>query len=229
MVEEFCLARTVGECYTEVMQKSRLNIKSVTFFVLGFSVLFGHGASLLAAMTAGVFGGFTNHISEQIMKDKVDFAASENCAAWHYKQLKQKRIPPAVEKISLQSIVQDSESNPCPPEYGEGINGARAAFAQSQSALSLSLTFYQFALVGDRNDDGEYDATELRDVSESMGVSFFEHEQAFQHLAKLNGKFDAVRLTKEFSVLTDGLQALYAKGYRLTPVDQDALSQVTGQ
>ena len=62
-----------------------------------------------------------------------------------------------------------------------------------------------------------------------MGVSFLEHEQAFQYLAKLNGRFDAVRQTIEFSVLTDGLQALYAKGYRLTPVDQDALNQVTGQ
>ena len=60
-----------------------------------------------------------------------------------------------------------------------------------------------------------------------MGMSFFEHERAFQYLAKLNGKFDAVRQTKEFSVLTDGLQALYAKGYRLTPGDQDALNQVT--
>ena len=211
------------------MQKGQLNLKSVAFCVLGASVLLGHGTSLLAAMTVGVFGGFTNHISEQIMKDKVDFIVSENCAAWHYKQLKQKRIPPDVEKISFRPIAKDPESNPCPSEYGEGINGARSAFAQSQSSLSLSLTFYQFALVGDRNDNGEYDATELRDVLESMGVSFSEHEQAFQYLAKLNGKFDAVRQTIEFSVLTDGLQALYTKGYRLTPADQDALNQVTGQ
>ena len=211
------------------MQKGQLNLKSVAFCVLGASVLLGHGTSLLAAMTAGVFGGFTNHISEQIMKDKVDFTVSENCATWHYKQLKQKRIPQDVEKISFRPTAKDPESNPCPSEYGEGINGARAAFAQSQSSLSLSLTFYQFALVGDRNDNGEYDATELRDVLESMGVSFSEHEQAFQYLAKLNGKFDAVRQTIEFSVLTDGLQALYTKGYRLTPADQDALNQVTGQ
>ena len=211
------------------MKKSLLNVRGAVFFGLVTFLLPGYGTSILAAMTAGVFGEFTNHISEQIMKDKVDFAVSENCTAWHYKQLKQKRIPPDVEKISFRPIARDSESNPCPAEYGEGINGARAAFAQSQSSLSLSLTFYQFALVGDRNDNGEYDATELRDVLESMGVSFLEHEQAFQYLAKLNGKFDAVRQTKEFSVLTDGLQALYAKGYRLTPVDQDALNQVTGQ
>ena len=211
------------------MKKSLLNIRGAGFFVLVTFLLPGPGTSLLAATTAGVFREFTNHISEQIMKDKVDFIVSENCAAWHYKQLKQKRIPPDVEKISFRPIAKDPESNPCPSEYGEGINGARSAFAQSQSSLSLSLTFYQFALVGDRNDNREYDATELRDVLESMGVSFSEHEQAFQYLAKLNGKFDAVRQTIEFSVLTDGLQALYAKGYRLTPADQDALNQVTGQ
>ena len=229
MVGELSLVRTVGECYTVVMQKSLFNIKSVMFFVLGVSVLLGHGTAPLAAMIAGVFGGFTKHISEQIIKDKVDFAVAENCATWHYKQLKQKRIPPDVEKIFFRPVAQDPERNPCPPEYGDGINGARAAFARSQSFLSLSLTFYQFALVGDRNDDGEYDATELQDVLESMGVNFLEHEQAFQYLAKLNGKFDAVRQTIEFSVLTDGMQALYSKGYRLTPADQGALNQVTGQ
>ena len=211
------------------MKKSLLNVRGAVFFALVTFLLPGYGTSLLAAMTAGVFGGFTNHISKQIMKDKVDFAVSENCTSWHYKQLKQQRIPPDVEKIFFRPTVQDHEQNPCPAEYGEGINGARAAFAQSQSSLSLSLTFYQFALVGDRNDDREYDTAELRDVLESMGVSFLEHEQAFQYLAKLNGKFDAVRQTIEFSVLTDGLQALYAKGYRLTPADQDAINQVTGQ
>ena len=223
------MAQAAGECYTEIVQKSRFNIKGVRFFVLVASVLFGYGTSILAAMAAGVFGGFTNHISEQIMKDKVDFSISEKCVAWHYKQLKQKRLPPDVEKISFRSIIEDPERNPCPPEYGEGINGARAAFAKSQSFLSLSLTFYQFALVGDRNDDGEYDATELQDVLESMDVIFLEHEQDFQYLAKLNGKFDAVRQTIEFSVLTDGLQTLYTKGYRLTSADQDALNKVTGQ
>ena len=80
MVEEFCLARTVGECYTVVMQKSLFNIKSVMFFVLGVAVLLGHGTAPLAAMIAGVFGGFTKHISAQIIKDKVDFSVAETCA-----------------------------------------------------------------------------------------------------------------------------------------------------
>jgi len=183
----------------------------------------------MAAMTAGVFGGFTNHISEQIQKDKVEFAAAETCTVWYYKKLKKKPIVrPEVEHISFHPIDQDSEKSPCPMEYPDGINGARAVFAQTQSFLSLSLTFYQFALVGDRNDDGEYDTVELQDVSESLGMSFVKQEEAFQYLARLNGKFDAVRETVEFSVLTDGMQTLFTKGYRLTAADQDALNKVTG-
>ncbi len=93
----------------------------------------------------------------------------------------------------------------------------------------LSLTFYQFALLGDRNDDGEYDTTELQDVFESVGVGYMEHEGAVQHLSKLNGMFVTVRETIESSVLTDGMQALFTKGYLLTLADHDALNKVTGQ
>lgn len=200
------------------------------FLILGFVVAWCGSTALLGAATAGVFGGFTNHISQQIKKDKVEFAAAENCTAWHYDKLKKKPIVrPEVEKISFHSIDQGTERSPCPREYPDGIYGAREAFAQTQSSLSLSLTFYQFALVGDRNDDGEYDPIELQDVSESLGVSFVKQEEAFQHLAKLKGKFDVVRETVEFTVLTDGMQTLFTKGYRLTPADQDALNKVSGE
>ena len=228
MVGEFSLAPIQGGWYTNVMQKRDFK-KGLQIFVIMGSVVAWGGASLFAAVTAGVFGGFTKHISEQIMKDKVEFAAAENCTVWHYQQLKKKRIRPDVEKTSFQQIEQDPQQSPCSTDYPDGINGARAAFAKTQSSLSLSLTFYQFALVGDRNDDGEYNAVELQDVAESVGVSYMEHEGAFQQLAKLNGKFDAVRETVEFSVLTDGMQALFTKGYRLTLADQDALNKVTGQ
>ncbi len=200
------------------------------FTLIVYVVMWIGGPTILGAATVGVFGGFTNHISKQIQKDKVEFAAAENCTVWHYEKMKKKPIlRPEVEQVSFYPIDQDKEQSPCPMEYSDDIKGARAAFAQTQSSLSLSLTFYQFALVGDRNDDGEYDAIELQDVSESLGVSFLQEEEPFQHLAKLKGKFDVVRETVEFSVLTDGMQALFTKGYRLTPVDQDALNRVTGQ
>ena len=185
---------------------------------------------VLATATAGVFGGFTNPILKQGLQGKVGFAVTENCIVWYYKQFKKpQRKHPVVEQLSFHQINRDPAQNPCPTDYSDGLTGARAAFAQTQSFLSLSLTFYQFALVGDRNDDGEYDATELRDVFESVGVSFVEHEGAFQYLAKLTGMFDAARQTAEFSVLTHALQALFQKGYRLTAADQSALNQVTGQ
>jgi len=212
------------------MPKGFLRTRCLHIFVVGSVVAWSGGAALFAAVTAGVFGGFTHHISEQIMKDKVEFAAAELCTVWHYEQLKKKKhTRPEVQQLSFQPISDDSEQNPCLTEYPDGIIGARSAFAHTQSSLSFSLTFYQFALVGDRNDDGEYDAVELQDVSESVGISYMEHEEAFQQLAKLNGKFDAVRETVEFSVLTDGMQVLFTKGYRLTPADQNALNKVTGE
>ncbi len=204
-------------------------LKKLLISVGGLSAWCG-GSVLFAAATIGVFSGFTDHISEQIKKDKVEFAAAESCTVWHYEKLKKKPIVrPEVETISFQSIDQGLDTSPCPMDYPDGINGARAAFAKWQSSLSLSLTFYQFALVGDRNDDGEYDSVELQDVSESLGVRFLGQEETFQYLANLNGKFDVVRETVEFSVLTDGLQTLFTKGYRLTPSDQDALNKVAGQ
>jgi hypothetical protein len=211
------------------MPKGFLRTRCLQILIVGSVVAWCGGAALFAAVTVGVFSGFTHHISEQIMKDTVEFAAAEICTVWHYQQLKKKRIRPDVERTSFQQIGRDPEQSPCPTDFPDGINGARAAFAKTQSSLSLSLTFYQFALVGDRNDDGEYDATELQDVFESVGVSYMKHEGVVQHLSKLNGMFDTVRKTIEFSVLTDGMQALFTKGYRLTPADQDALNKVTGQ
>jgi len=216
--------------YTKRMLKGFLRTRCLPIFIVGSVVAWCGGAALFAAVTAGVFGGFTHHISEQIMKDKVEFAEAEICTVWHCEQLKKKKhTRPEVQHLSFQPISGDSEQNPCLTDYPDGIIRARSAFAHTQSSLSFSLTFYQFALVGDRNDDGEYDATELQDVFESVGVSYMEHEGAVQHLSKLNGMFDTVRVTTEFSLLTDGIQALFTKGYRLTPNDQDALNKVTGQ
>ena len=187
-------------------------------------------SAISAAVGSGIFKGFTNHISQQISKDKEDFVEAENCTVWFYQQLKKKQqTRPDVEQLSFKYASQDTDQHPCAVLYPKGIDEARSAFAQTQSSLSLSLTFYQFALVGDRDDDGEYDADELKDVFESVGVHYLEGEGAFQHLAKLNGKFDSVRQTVEFSVLTDGMQKLYQKGYRLTRADMVAFNQVTGE
>ncbi len=179
-----------------------------------------------AAPGNGVFEGFVRHIAQQVNRDKADFVVAESCTSWFYRQL---RKPPVGRGDVYQlSFTDDAPaSNACASQY-PGINEARAAFAQSQSTLSLSLTFYQLALVADRDDDERYDAVELRDILESLNVSLFEREYPLQLLARLNGVFDDVREAVEFTVLTDGMQALYHKGYRLTNADQAAMGRVTG-
>ncbi len=174
----------------------------------------------------GVFQGFVQHIAQQVTRDKADFVAAESCTAWFYKQLRKPRRGHA--DVYRLSFTDDSPaSNTCASRY-PGIDEARAAFAKSQTTLSLSLTFYQLALVADRDDDERYDAIELRDMLESLNVSRFEGEYPLQLLSRLNGAFDDVRRAAAFTVLTDSMQALYHKGYRLTNMDRDAMGRVTG-
>lgn len=174
----------------------------------------------------GVFQGFVQHIAQQVTRDKADFVAAESCTAWFYKQLRKPRGRRA--DVHQLSFTDDAPaSSACASRY-PGLNEARAAFAKSQSSLSLSLTFYQLALVADRDDDEHYDAIELRDILESLDVSLVEGEYPPQLLARLNAAFDDVRKAEAFTVLTDSMQALYHKGYRLTNMDRDAMGRVTG-
>ena len=181
-----------------------------------------------AALGNGVFQGFTHHIAQQITRDKVDFAVAESCTSWFYEQMKKSPgVRPDVKRLSLVAE-DDPDSHPCAGRY-PGINEARQAFADTQSTLSLSLTFYQLALVADRDDDESYDADELQDMLASLNVELLQGDHPFQLLAKLTGKFDDVREAIEFTTLTDGMQALYTKGYRFTPADQAAMGRVTGE
>ncbi len=182
------------------------------------------GGASEAAFGNGVFQGFLHHIAQQITRDKVDFALAESCTSWFYDQLQK---PPPVRPDVRRLSVAEEESHACASRY-HGIDEARQAFAHSQSTLSLSLTFYQLALVADRDDDEHYDASELRDVLLSLNLALLQDDQAVKLLAKLKGTFDHVRETVEFTVLTDGMQALYTKGYRFTHADQAAMDRVTG-
>lgn len=177
-----------------------------------------------AAVGNGVFQGFLHHIARQIDRDKVDFAVAESCTSWFYEQLK-KPVRPDVEQLSF--VTEEDRSRACAGRY-PGINEARQAFAYSQSTLSLSLTFYQLALVADRDDDERYDAGELQDILASLNVAPLPGDH-LQLLAKLTGKFDDVREAIEFTTLTDSMQALYSKGYRFTDADQAAMGRVTGE
>ena len=180
-----------------------------------------------AALGNGVFEGFLHHIAQQINRDKVDFAVAESCTSWFYEQLK-KPSPTRPDVQQLSFVTEEDRSHACAGRY-PGINEARQAFAHSQSTLSLSLTFYQLALVADRDDDERYDAGELQDILASLNVALLQGDFPDQLLAKLTGKFDDVREAIEFTTLTDSMQALYSKGYRFTDADQAALGRVTGE
>ncbi|MDE0146685.1 MAG: hypothetical protein OXI53_08495 [Nitrospira sp.] len=188
------------------------------------TVAFCMGGLSWAATGNGVFQGFLHHIALQIDRDKVDFAVAESCTSWFYEQLKQPGRPD-VQQLSF--VTEEDRSHACAGRY-PGINEARQAFAHSQSTLSLSLTFYQLALVADRDDDEHYDAGELQDILASLNVAPLPGDH-LQLLAMLTGKFDDVREAIEFTVLTDSMQALYSKGYRFTDADQAAMSRVTGE
>ena len=202
--------------------------KRVLGFTGGLVVALLAGGLIGAAIGNNVFEGFVRHIAQQIDRDKVDFAVAESCTSWFYEQLKQSPgVHPDVKRLSSSVAGADPDSHACASRF-PGINEARQAFADTQSTLSLSLTFYQLALVADRDDDERYDAGELRDMLASLNVALLEGDLPLQLLAKLKGKFDDVREAVEFTILTDSMQALYSKGYRFTDADQAAMGRVTG-
>ena len=197
----------------------------VTFLLSGFLMGMFVGP-VYASMGTEVFRGFTDHISQQIGRDKQDFYVAQVCTTWFYRQL---NIKPdrEIEKISAPSPVQEQEHSDfdCSNRYPNGLEAAREAFGRTQQSLSISLTFYQFALVGDRDDDGQYNGGELKDVLESFGLELEDRLPSDRYILALNGMFDTVRGTGEIQTLMNGMGTLYDKGYRFSDADQVALNQ----
>lgn len=184
-----------------------------------------------AAVLDDIFEAFTAHIQEQIRSDKRTFLDADACTQWFYQQ--QKQIPPrppaqgTAFTPARQSPRPVLETRECQTRYPGGLKAAREDFSRTQTSLSLSLTFYEFALVGDRNDDGHYNAVELRDMLESFGLPFDGLVVPVVHLAALNGKFDAVHKTGSLDVLMTSMGTLYDKGYRFTRQDRAALNRIS--
>jgi len=177
-----------------------------------------------------VFQGFTGHIERQIKQDKQYFVDAQTCTEWFYKQQKKPNQPKAEGIVfsdrppAIHPAVQTPD---CPARYPGGLNAAREDFSSTQSALSLSLTFYQFALVGDRNDDERYSAAELQDVLASFGLSYDRSGPASAHVTALTSTFDGLHKTGGLERLMTSMGSLYDKGYRLTPHDRTTLDQIT--
>lgn len=198
--------------------------------VAWFAVLWLWWPGLASAQFVDIFKDFTNHIERQIKRDKQSFVDAQICTEWFYKQQKKPNQPKAEgivfsdQRPVIQSAVQTSD---CPAHYPGGLNAAREDFSSTQSALSLSLTFYQFALVGDRNDDGRYNPAELQDILESFGFSYDRTGPASAHVAALVSTFDGLHKTGGLERLMASMGTLYDKGYRLTPHDRSTLDQIT--
>ena len=174
-----------------------------------------------------VFRGFTSHISAQIRRDKQTFYEAQSCTSWFYEHLKPPADPP-VKKTSFYPVSTPRDELDCGKRYPEGLEGlqaAREAFAQTQQSLSLSLTFYEFALVVDRDDDGQYNGGELNDLFESFGMPYEDRLPSDRYIVSLNGVFDSLRQSGELKTLVNSMEVLLEKGYRFTSADQAALNR----
>ncbi|MCX5721734.1 MAG: hypothetical protein NT179_06845 [Nitrospirae bacterium] len=172
-----------------------------------------------------IFERFTRHIGQQIHKDKQAFAQASSCMAWFYHKAKTPP-PPTAQGISWQAASQTEVD--CPRAYPGGMDEARDDFSKTQSLLSVSLTFYEFALVADRNDDAIYSHTELQDLFRTLALPYDERDLAQTQVASLMERFNSWYRSRNMDALMQGMSDLYERGYRVTPSDRAELNRVMG-
>jgi len=174
----------------------------------------------------GVFNRFTRHIQQRVESDKVAFAKASGCTNWLYQQEKHKPDPSPVNPIRLDLTVQPPSREDCLRDYPGGLDAVRHDFHRTQTSLSVSLTFYEFALVGDRDDDERYSGDELRDLFQSLILPYDPAHLPSIHAAELAERFDTWHLARNLESLMRGMERLYEKGYRITSADRVELDRV---
>ncbi len=173
-----------------------------------------------------VFQQFTQHIGKQIHHDKQAFARANNCVSWFYKATKVP--PPSVQGISWNMTPASQPDVDCPRDYPRGMDEARDDFSKTQSVLSVSLTFYEFALVADRNDDATYGPTELQDLFRCLSLPYRQGDPTSKQVAALTERFDSWYRSRNMDALMQGMSDLYGRGYRVTPSDRVELDRIMG-
>ena len=182
-----------------------------------------------------IFSRFTQHIQRQAETDKKAFAAASQCMNWFYKQQRQRPAPPAVQRIAWAEQADspwsaadspEQEASDCRSRYPEGIDAVRTDFQRTQALLSLSLTFYEFALVGDGDDKWAYSSRELRDILIALDLSTEPSLGAASHLLALTSTFDTLHNARGMEALMTGMGKLYDQGYRVTTQDKARLNRV---
>jgi hypothetical protein len=173
-----------------------------------------------------IFQQFTRHIGLQIHKDKQAFAQANACVSWFYKAAK--TPPPTVQGIGWNPTPSSQLDVDCRHHYPNGMDEARNDLAKTQALLSVSLTFYEFALVADRNDDAIYSPVELQDLLRSLTLSYHDAEPALKQVTALTERFDSWYRSRNMDALMRGMSDLYERGYRVTPSDRVELDRVMG-
>jgi len=174
----------------------------------------------------GVFEQFTRHIQQRVETDKIAFTKASGCTNRLYQQEKQKPAPAPVSPVRFEPIMEAPNRDSCLRDYPGGLDAVRKDFHKAQTSLSVSLTFYEFALVGDRDDDEQYSPAELRDLFQSLDLTYDPAHPASIHAVDLTGRFDAWYRTRNLESLMHGMERLYDKGYRVTSADRVELDRV---
>lgn len=174
-----------------------------------------------------VYQDFTRHIQRQIQTDKAAFAQASTCTNWFYQQEKQKPAPAVVQPIRLDPVLESPNREDCLRLYPGGLESVREDFHRTQTALSVSLTFYEFALVGDRNDDNRYSREELRDLFLSLTLAYDSRQAPGRQAEALAARFDDWYRTKNLEQLMNSMGQLYEKGYRVSSADRAELDRVS--
>ena len=174
----------------------------------------------------GIFDHFTRHIQQRVATDKIAFARASGCTNRLYQQEKRKSAPAPISPVHFTPANQPADKEDCLREYPEGLEAVRKDLHKTQTSLSVSLTFYQFALVGDRDDDERYSAEELRDLFGSLDLTYNPAHPATIHATELSGRFDAWHRTRNLESLMHGMERLYEMGYRVTSADRAQLDRV---
>lgn len=226
-------------CYTETITMVRLlttmrhtSHKPARLFLMALALSWMPLADYSAAAEPpDAFSALTAYVAQQVESDKIVFVGAQRCTEWFYKQLKQKPPRTQTHTIAFTRVESDGQfdaTSECRSRYPDGLESARHAFSQAQSALSISLTFYELVLVGDRDDNHRYSENELKDLLESFKLPFQEVLPATAHVDALAAQFDLARKDNTLEAVMLSMGVLYDKGYRLTTADRTALNNLSG-
>ena len=179
------------------------------------------------------FPALTQHVQQALGAEKRRFHDATTCTEWFYKGQPGKPAAPSSEPISWRRPARASGTSPrphslpedCPQLYPNGLEEARQAFSHAQAALSLGLTFYQLALVADRDDDGAYNSAELDDLLAAMALPSVAAQ--LDAADALKTRFDIWLNDRNLEQIMTGMGRLYDSGYRLSQADRAELDRVT--